>query len=97
MVHSQKLAGIALLVVAILLTIIGICGVGVYVWTVIDVANEPDRSLLFWYFPFLAFGIMLGGAGIVTFIKGNTMYRKSQVDATRSGTVTGAAQNAREE
>ena len=43
---------------ALVTGLIGLFGVGVYLFTVIDSIGEADRSLLFWYLPFLFAGLM---------------------------------------
>jgi hypothetical protein len=54
-----------------ILFLVGLSGIWVYVvQAVINRLGEPDQSLLFWYLPFLMFGFMGAGGGVMLYIFG---------------------------
>jgi hypothetical protein len=56
---AKKIWAILVFVIGILISLIGAGSVvGYIVWAVIERWGDPDPSLLFWYLPFLLFGIV---------------------------------------
>jgi len=70
MINKHKLISISSILLGILLALCGIFGVSYYLHSVISSVNQPDRSSIFWFLPFLFFGIILVGGGVYFFIIG---------------------------
>jgi hypothetical protein len=54
--------------------------IGFYVYSGITALDKPDKSELFWFLPFLFFGIMLIGGGVYFFIIGIRSRRGNESD-----------------
>lgn len=66
-----KLVPVLLILSGIAVGLTGAALVYAYVMdAVIARIGEPDQSLLFWYFPFLAIGLAFSGGGIGLFVWG---------------------------
>ena len=63
--NNRKVISIISIAAGITLIISGLFGSIFYILTVIESSNLADKSLIFWYLPFLLFGIMFIIAGTV--------------------------------
>ena len=70
MINKQKLIPVLSFISGILLSLIGLLGIGFYLYSGIKALDQPDKSEIFWFLPFLFFGIMLVGGGVYFFIIG---------------------------
>ena len=61
---SRKFIAISSVTVGVLLVLLGITSIGFYIYSVIDVLNKADKSIIFWYLVFVLIGITLVPAGI---------------------------------
>jgi len=81
--NNRKVISIISVAAGITLIILGLFGSIFYILTVIESSNLSDKSLIFWYSPFLLFGFMFIIAGIFytvfgfKSIKGNEAAYKS--------------------
>ena len=71
MINKQKLIPSLSVLSGIILSFIGLLGIGFYLYSGIKALGQTDKSELFWFIPFLFFGIMLVGGGVYFFIIGN--------------------------
>lgn len=69
--RERLLKGLALAMAAF-----GLLLVGAYAWSVYSVASEADRSIIFWYSPFLMFGLFLIGAAVAFGVLARIMRRE---------------------
>ena len=70
MINKQKLISKFSILLGITLSLMGMLGIGFYLFSGIAALDQPDKSELFWFLPFLFFGIMLVGGGVYFFIIG---------------------------
>ena len=70
MVKKQKLFSLFAILAGIMLSSIGLLGISFYFYSGLQALEQPDKSELFWFLPFLFFGTMLIGCGIYFFIIG---------------------------
>ena len=70
MINKQKLITTLSFLSGTILSLIGLLGIGFYLYSGIKALGQPDKSELFWFLPFLFFGIMLVGSGAYFFIIG---------------------------
>lgn len=63
----KKVVGWAACVIGVVLGVLGLLGIGTYVWGVIGILDASDRSWIYWGLAFLFGGIILtiSGAGAV--------------------------------
>jgi hypothetical protein len=59
MINKQKLISIFSILSGIILALMGMLGIGVYLFSGIAVLDQPDKSIIFWYLPILFIGIIL--------------------------------------
>ena len=72
--HRLRLIlGWALQIVGAGLVLFGVWAVGAYVWGVIEVLNEPDRSWIFWGLAILFIGIGAIGTGVGMVVSGRRL------------------------
>ncbi len=76
---KEKIAGILAVIVGALVCCVGIIGVGVYVWLVIDAFGQSDKSWLFWGLIFLVFGIPFLALGASLVVVGIKSYRGNRI------------------
>lgn len=79
----RRVAGVALAVGGVLATAFGLCLAGMYVWGVVDVLGQPDRSWLFWGLAILFPGIGLTFLGAVLVVLGRGLMRSSMSEPNR--------------
>jgi heme/copper-type cytochrome/quinol oxidase subunit 1 len=70
MINKQKLIAIFSTLSGIILTLMGMLGIGFYLYSGLTSLDQPDKSGLFWFLPFLFIGIILVGGGVYFFIIG---------------------------
>ena len=58
------------IVLGVLLTAAGVAAIGFYIFSVVTVMDEPDRSLIFWYSVFLYFGLIISSLGAYFIVVG---------------------------
>ena len=63
-----------------LLFLVGAWGILAYIWGVIDILGEPDKSWIFWGLAILFIGILALGAGIGLIVTGRRVLAKSPPD-----------------
>ena len=80
MSNKQKLIPALSFLSGFILALIGVLGVGFYLYSGISALDQPDKSVIFWYLPFLFFGIMLVGGGVYFFIIGNRSRKGNESD-----------------
>lgn len=80
MIHKQKLITTFTFLSGTILSLKGLMGIGFYSYSGIKALGQPDKSELFWYLPFLFFGIMLVGGGVYFFIIGNRARKGNESD-----------------
>jgi hypothetical protein len=78
--NKQKLIPLFSILSGIILALIGLLGIGFYLYSGITALNQPDKSALFWFLPFLFFGIMLVGGGVYFFIIGIRSRKANESD-----------------
>ena len=59
MINKQKLISIFSIISGIILALMGMFGIGGYLFSGIAVLDQPDKSIIFWYLPILFIGITL--------------------------------------
>jgi len=70
MIDKHKLISILSILSGIILALMGALGIGVYLFSVIDILDKPDKSIIFWYLPILFLGITLVGLAVYFIIIG---------------------------
>jgi hypothetical protein len=80
MINKQKLIPMLSFLSGIILSLIGLLGIGFYLYSGITALDQPDKSVLFWFLPFLFFGIILVGGGVYFFIIGIRSCKGSESD-----------------
>jgi hypothetical protein len=80
MSNKQKLIPVLSFLSGIILSLMGLLGIGFYLSSGIKALGQPDKSELFWFLPFLFFGIMLVGGGVYFFIIGNRARKGNESD-----------------
>jgi hypothetical protein len=80
MINKQKLIPVLSFLSGIILSLMGLLGIGFYLSSGIKALGQPDKSELFWFLPFLFFGIMLVGGGVYFFIIGNRARKGNESD-----------------
>ncbi len=70
MMNKQKLISIFSILSGIILALMGMLGIGVYLFSGIAVLDQPDKSIIFWYLPILFIGITLLGLAVYFIIIG---------------------------
>ena len=68
--NKQKLISIFSILSGIILALIGILGIGIYLFSVIAVLDQPDKSVIFWYLPILFLSIASLGIAVYFIIIG---------------------------
>jgi len=81
--NNRKVISIISVAAGIMFILSGLFGSIFYIFTVIESSNLADRSLIFWYSPFLLFGIMFIIAGTLCIVMGFKSY-KGDEDAYKS-------------
>lgn len=74
--RRKKIAGWTVCLIGAVLGGLGLLGIGTYVWGVIAILDEPDRSWIFWGLVFLFGGILLLITGAVVGILGLKLMRR---------------------
>lgn len=64
MPDSRKFIAISSIIVGMLLSLLGIVSVGIYIYSVVDVLDKADQSVIFWHLGFALMGIQLAALGI---------------------------------
>jgi hypothetical protein len=80
MINKQKLIITLSYLSGIILSLMGLLGIGFYLYSGIKALGQPDKSELFWFLPFLFFGTMLLGGGVYFFIIGNRPSKGNESD-----------------
>jgi len=68
--NNGKVISIISIAAGITFLLAGLFGSIFYIFTVIESSNLADKSLIFWYSPFLLFGIMFIIAGTLCIVMG---------------------------
>ena len=68
--NNGKVISIISVAAGITFLLFGLFGSIFYIFTVIESSNLADKSLIFWYSPFLLFGIMFIIAGTLCIVMG---------------------------
>lgn len=76
MTASPKFIAISSIIAGVLLFLVGITSIGFYIYSVIDVLNKADRSIIFWHLIFVSMGITLVVLGIYFIWLGYTSSKK---------------------
>jgi hypothetical protein len=76
--NKQTLISIFSILSGIIFALIGILGIGVYLFSGIAVLDQPDKSVIFWYLPILFIGITLLGIAVYFIIIGFKSLRGSE-------------------
>lgn len=71
MPDSQKFLSFFSIITGTLFTLLGIAGLGFYLYSVISALDKADQSVIFWYLVFVGVGITFIGVGIYFIIIGN--------------------------
>lgn len=76
--RSSQVLPVTVLLFGGLVTLAGVASVaGYFVWAVVARRGEPDQSLLFWYLPFLLFGLVGVFIGLTAGVWGWLRLRKT--------------------
>ena len=67
---NRRLLPVISIAAGIILMITGLFGIVSYIVTLIESSNQADQSLIFWYLPFLLFGIVFLTVGTLYTIMG---------------------------
>lgn len=81
MFNFKQFISICSVIAGAILTLLGLGSIGVYVYSVIQVMDQADRSIIFWYFILVIIGFFLIGVGIYFVIIGFRAYRGKKSDA----------------
>lgn len=81
----RRVAGVALTAGGVLAIAFGLYFAGMYVWGVVDVLDQPDRSWLFWGLAILFLGIGLTFLGAVLVVLGRGLMRSYRGSAGEAG------------
>ena len=73
----RKLLWWALTLVGALLCLFGLWAIGAYVWGVLAILDEPDKSWIFWGLAILFIGIIAAALGAVLLVFGWKALRKT--------------------
>ncbi len=72
----QRVVGWSLCGLGCLVILIGIWAIGGYIWGVISVLGEPDRSWVFWGLAILFIGLAAFGLGIRMVVTGWSLVKR---------------------
>ncbi len=75
---NRKLLPAISVAVGITLIITGLFGLVSYIVTLFESSNLADQSLIFWYLPFLLFGIVFLTIGILYIVMGFKSFRGNE-------------------
>ena len=70
MINKQKLISIFFILSGIIFALMGVLGIGVYLFSGIAVLDQPDKSIIFWYLPILFICITILGLAVYFVIIG---------------------------
>jgi len=76
--NKQKLISTFSILSGIILALMGMLGIGVYLFSGIAVLDQPDKSIIFWYLPILFIGITLLVIAVYFIIIGFKSFRGSE-------------------
>ena len=80
MINKQKLISIFSILSGIIFALMGMLGIGVYLFSGIAVLDQPDKSVFFWYLPILFIGITTLGLAVYFVIIGNRSLKGKESD-----------------
>ena len=78
MINKQKLISIFSILSGIIFALMGMLGIGVYLFSGIAVLDQPDKSIIFWYIPILICGIIFLAAAVYFMIIGFRSFRGNE-------------------
>ena len=78
--NKQKLISTFSILSGIILALMGMLGIGVYLFSGIAVLDQPDKSIIFWYLPILFIGITLLGLAVYFIIIGRRSLKGKESD-----------------
>lgn len=71
----RRARGVAATLGGAVMAISGVYLIGIYIYGVVQVMHEPDKSLIFWGLAILFMGIMCTAAGCTLFVHGRNALR----------------------
>ena len=72
----QRIAGWTLVLAGLMVGLFGVWAVGAYVWELIAIWNEPDRSWIFWGLAVLFIGLFSIAAGAALAMLGARLLKR---------------------